>query len=529
MRPFLFLLIILPTTLACFGSAEADRAAADAARAEASFRAEAAEAAEAAANDAAIDAAKREVAGTGNKDAGSSPSDPHGNFSIPDETELRARATQLIDLGLERRGAWEMLEQLCTTAPKRLAGSPGFEKAVDWGFTAMNRIGLQNVRLEAVMVPRWVRGRTEELGFQLSDGSEIEVPVTALGGSIATGPGGVRAEVFECDGLEGVAAAGEKLRGKIAFLSRPMRSTARSTGQAYGEAVPQRTRGAIEAAKFGAVGVIVRSMSTAEDDFPHTGAMRYEDGVMKIPSAAIGVISSKRLSAELKKGIVEATLTLQCETLPDVEQWNVVGEIPGTDLADEIVVVGGHLDAWGTGVGAHDDGAGCAQSLECARLIMEAGIRPRRTVRVVLFANEENGLAGGNGYAAKHSQAEKHFLAMETDSGAFGPRGIGLSRPADVIDRLKVLGAPLGQVGAERLFRGGGGADIGPLSKDGCIMSSLKVNDERYFDVHHSANDTLESVNPREIELGAVVMAYWVSIFASMDEAGMATAQAAAK
>ena len=522
MRPFLFLLIILPTTIACFGSAEADRAAAEAARAEADIRAEAIAAA-------AIEAAKREIAGTSNMDASLSSSDPHGKFSIPEEAELRARATQLIDLGLERRGAWEMLEQLCTQAPKRLAGSPGFEKAVDWGFETMNRMGLQNVRREAVMVPRWVRGRTEELHFQLSDGSEIKVPVTALGGSIATGPGGVRAEVIECDGLEGIESAGEKLRGKIAFLSRPMRSTARSTGQAYGEAVPQRTQGAIQAAKFGAVGVIVRSMSTAEDDLPHTGMMRYEEGVMKIPSAAIGVLSSKRLSAELKKGPVEATLALQCETLPDIEQWNVVGEIPGTDLADEIIVVGGHLDAWGTGVGAHDDGAGCAQSLECARLIMEANIRPRRTVRIVLFANEENGLAGGNGYAAKHSKAEKHFLAMETDSGAFGPRGIGLSRPADVIDRLKVLGAPLGQVGAERLFRGGGGADIGPLAKDGCIMSSLKVNDERYFDVHHSANDTLEFVNPREIELGAVVMAYWVSIFASIDEVGMASTETAAK
>lgn len=451
--------------------------------------------------------------------------DPHGNWSIPDADTLRERATQLIDLGLEDRQAWDMLVELCTTAPKRLAGSRGFEKAVDWGFDAMLRIGLENVKREPVMVPRWVRGETEELSFRYADGSETDVLVTALGGSIATARGGLTAEVVECYGLEALAEAGDSVRGKIVFLSKPMRSTARTTGRAYGEAVGQRVNGASEAAKLGAVGVIVRSMSTAEDDLPHTGAMRYEEGVTKIPAAAIGVLSSERLAAELKKGPVQATLELDCETLPDVEQWNVVGEIPGTDLKDEIIVVGGHLDAWGTGVGAHDDGAGCAQSLECARLLLRAGIQPRRTVRIVLFANEENGLAGGEGYAEAHAEIEKHFLAMETDSGAFGPRGIGLSRPADVVNRLKVLGAPLGQVGAERLFRGGGGADIGPLAPSGCYMSSLRVNDERYFDVHHSANDTLDSVNPREIELGAVVMAYWISIFANVDAEALASTE----
>lgn len=451
--------------------------------------------------------------------------DAHGHFSIPDQETLRERATQMIDLGLEDRQAWNMLVELCTVAPKRLAGSPGYERAAEWGFDEMMRIGLQNVRREAVMVPRWVRGETEDLSFRLSDGSEINVPVVALGGSVGTGPGGVTAEVIECFGLEEMEKLGEKARGKIVFFSKPMRSTARTTGRAYGEAVGQRVNGAKEAAKYGAVGVIIRSMSTAEDDEPHTGQMRYEDGGPKIPAGAMGVLSSKRLAAELKKGKVEATLTLECETLPEIEQWNVIGEIPGTDLKEEIIVVGGHLDAWGVGVGAHDDGAGCAQSLECARLIMAAGIKPRRTVRIVLFANEENGLAGGNGYAEAHADKEKHFLAMETDSGAFGPRGIGLRRPADVVERLGVLGAPLAQVGAERLFNGGGGADINPLAPSGCIMSSLRVNDERYFDVHHSENDTLDAVNPREIELGAVVMAYWVSIFATMDEEGMASSE----
>lgn len=444
---------------------------------------------------------------------------------IPDDETLRARGNGLLDHGLESGRAWEYLVELCTEAPKRLAGSPGFERAVDWGFDAMIEAGLQNVRREAVMVPRWVRGDVERCVAEASDGSQLDLAVTALGGTIETGPGGITAEVVEVIGLEGLAEAGDSLRGKIAFLNKPMRATARTTGSAYGEAVGQRTRGAREAVKHGAVAVIVRSMSTKQDDNPHTGAMSYDEGGEKIPAAALGLISADKLSAALKAGAVRVTLEIEAETLPDVEQWNVVGEIPGTDLAEELIVVGGHLDAWGTGVGAHDDGAGVVQSIEAARLLLKEGHRPRRTIRVVLFANEENGLAGGRGYAERHGPGGKHFLAMETDSGAFGPRGIGLSRPRDVIDRLQGLGFPLAAVGAERLFAGGGGADIGPLRDYGCFVSSLKVNDERYFDVHHSAIDTLDNVNPRELQLGAVTMAYWLSIFADCEVGALASSE----
>lgn len=314
---------------------------------------------------------------------------------IPDDETLRARGNGLLDHGLESGRAWEYLVELCTEAPKRLAGSPGFERAVDWGFDAMIEAGLQNVRREAVMVPRWVRGDVERCVAEASDGSQLDLAVTALGGTIETGPGGITAEVVEVIGLEGLAEAGDSLRGKIAFLNKPMRATARTTGSAYGEAVGQRTRGAREAVKHGAVAVIVRSMSTKQDDNPHTGAMSYDEGGEKIPAAALGLISADKLSAALKAGAVRVTLEIEAETLPDVEQWNVVGEIPGTDLAEELIVVGGHLDAWGTGVGAHDDGAGVVQSIEAARLLLKEGHRPRRTIRVVLFANEENGLAGG--------------------------------------------------------------------------------------------------------------------------------------
>lgn len=474
------------------------------------------------------------------ENTGASPSNPAGDPSsaaaprgtwdraadgIADDEVLRERGNGLLDMGLASGRAWEYLTELCTIAPKRLAGSPGFERAVEWGFDAMVEAGLQNIRKEAVMVPRWVRGEVERCVAEAEDGSSLDLAVTALGGTIATGPGGITAEVVEVDGLEGLAEVGDSLRGKIAFLNKPMRSTARTTGSAYGEAVGQRVNGAAQAVKHGAVAVLVRSMSTKQDDNPHTGAMRYAEGGDKIPAAALGLVSADKLSEALKQGPVRVTLELEAETLPEVEQWNVVGEIPGSDLRDELIVVGGHLDAWGTGVGAHDDGAGCAQSIEAARLLLKAGHKPRRTIRVILFANEENGLAGGRGYAERHGPGGAHFLAMETDSGAFGPRGIGLSRPRDVIDRLQPLGFPLSSVGAERLFAGGGGADIGPLGDYGCYMSSLKVNDERYFDVHHSAIDTLDQVNPRELQLGAVTMAYWLSIFADCEKSALASSQ----
>ncbi len=471
--------------------------------------------AQAEADAAARAAAEADQQGTEN---GASSSDAAARWLLPELDVAAARVNQLLDTGLADRRAWTNLVELCTVAPKRLAGSPGFERAVEWGEAAMRDAGLVNIRREPVMVPRWVRGEVETCSARSVDGTPIDLAVVALGGSIGTAPGGLSAEIVEVDGLAGVEAAGERLRGKIAYLSQPMDPTVRTSGAAYGKAVPQRIRGAIEAAKFGAVGVLVRSMSTARDDLPHTGAMRYADGVTKIPAAALGVLSAERLSAAVAAGPVRVNLELDCETLPDIEQWNVVGELPGSDLVGEIMVVGGHLDAWGTGVGAHDDGAGVAQSVEAARLLKAIGFQPRRTIRVVLFANEENGLAGGRGYAERHGAAEKHVLAMETDSGAFGPRGIGASFSAAALERFRPYGQPLEVIGAERLYARGGGADIGPLAQHGALMSSLRVNDERYFDYHHAASDTLDNVNPREIELGAVVMAYWLSLFANCSE-----------
>ncbi|HEX9793429.1 MAG TPA: M20/M25/M40 family metallo-hydrolase, partial [Planctomycetota bacterium] len=352
----------------------------------------------------------------------------------------------------------------------------------------------------------------------LDDGSRLELAVCALGGSVATPAAGLTAPVVELAGMDALRAAGESVRGKIVFLSEPMAPTRRATFEAYGGAVGQRSRGAIEAARLGAVGVVIRSMSTAQDDAPHTGAMRYEDGVERIPAGALGVTSALRLARALRRGEVRSlTLAMHCRTLPEVEQWTVVGELPGTDLADQVVVVGGHLDAWDKGVGAHDDGSGCAQSIEAARLLKKVGHRPRRTLRVVLFANEENGLRGGRAYA-EETRDEPHYLAMESDSGGFSPRGIALALPEASLARLRPLGAPLAVVGAERVLPGGEGADIGPLAARGALLASLRPDDARYFDVHHSDNDVLAAVNPRELELGAVVMAYWLAVLDGIED-----------
>ncbi|TAH39690.1 MAG: M28 family peptidase [Planctomycetota bacterium] len=426
-------------------------------------------------------------------------------------------AQALLDRGLGERRAYGMLVELLEVAPKRLAGSPGYEAAARWAERTMQDIGLANVRMEPVMAPHWERGDPERASARLADGSALELSACALGGSPA---GSVTAPAVELNGLAALAeleAAGGSLQGRIVFLNQRMNPAARSSFQAYGGAAGQRTRGPALAAKLGAVGVVIRSLSSADDDVPHTGMTRFEDAGPKIPALALGVQSAERLSAALAAGKVESvTLETHCRELADREQWNVVGEIAGSKWPEEVVVLGAHLDAWETGDGAHDDGAGCTHVLEAARLLLACGVAPLRTVRVVLFANEENGLAGGRGYAEAHA-GEAHFVLIESDSGGGTPRGLGLSVDEHVLERLRPAGAPLAAIAAERVSGGGGGADIGPMAeRAGAPEGSLSVDDTRYFDLHHSANDVLESVHPRQLELGAVVLAYWAAVLADL-------------
>lgn len=436
-------------------------------------------------------------------------------------SDPQSYADALLDHGLQNGQAFPMLESLLLAAPSRLSGSQGYADACDWAEAKMRELGFDRVRREAVMVPHWVRGAPEEATLFTADGQQSGLAVCALGGSVGTPAEGIRAEVVEVSGLEALEALGEQVRGKIVFFNGPMEPIHRRTFHAYRGAVGQRSRGASEASKHGAVAALVRSMSTAQDDQPHTGSTRYAKDVEPIPAFALGVLSAQRLSEKLAAGAVQSVwLKASCETLPDVEQWNVIGELTGSELPDEYVVISGHLDAWDLGTGAHDDGGGCVQAIEAARLLRETGYTPRRTLRIIMYANEENGRRGGDRYAEQHAE-EKHFYAFESDAGVFAPQGIALNLPEEVLERLRPLGIPLAAIGAERVYPNGGGVDIAPLKDRGIPVGSLRPADARYFDLHHSWNDTLEAVNPRELQLGAIVYAYWAGIMGNLEPAAL--------
>jgi carboxypeptidase Q len=407
--------------------------------------------------------------------------------------------------------AHRMLAELCEVAPARLSGSPAAARAVEWGLETMRSLGLENVRAEPVMVPRWVRGEPETCQMLDENGWPIgALPILALGGSIATPENGIEAEVMVVRSFGELRERADEAKGKIVLFDRPMRRGLLNTFRAYGEAVPQRTSGAVEAAKAGAVFALVRSMTTRRDDAPHTGMMRYADDVPRIPTAAISVLGAEQIAAAVEDGKrVRLRIEMSCETLPDVESANVVGELRGRDLPDEIVVIGGHLDSWDVGHGAHDDGAGCVHALEAVRLLREQDLVPRRTVRVVLFMNEENGLRGGLGYEERHiEELDRHVAAIETDTGGFAPVAFSCSAEGEAFERLARRIDVLDPIGAGALIPGGGGADIGPLGKHGVTLLGLRTLDHRYFDLHHSVNDTIDAVNERELGLGAAALAY---------------------
>jgi carboxypeptidase Q len=408
---------------------------------------------------------------------------------------------------LGSNNSYGMLEDLCTSVGNRISGSPQAAKAVLWAKKKMENLGFENVHLEPVMVPRWVRGSGEEGTLLLPSGGREKLKITTLGGSIATPAGGITAEVIEVKSFDDLKQLGEKARGKIIFFNRPMDRTLSSTFAAYGGAVDQRGGGAIMAARAGAVAALVRSMTTRIDDSPHTGGMGYDDSVKKIPAAAISTRGAEHLSELLAQGVpVRIQLRLSAKTLPDVESANVVGELRGTEKPDEVIVIGGHLDSWDIGVGAHDDGAGCVQSIEALRILKKLGLQPKRTIRAVMFMNEENGLRGGLAYAAKDRPGEKHIAAIESDEGGFNPRGFAVADSA-AFAKISSWAPLLRWFEADRITLGGGAADISPLAQKGVPLIALSVDTHRYFDMHHSENDNLSAVNERELALGAAAMA----------------------
>ena len=423
-------------------------------------------------------------------------------------------AQQIVKEALGSNRAYEMLRDLCTTTGHRLSGSPGAAKAVEWTKKKMEELGFDTVWLEPVMVPRWVRGPVEEGYIVLPSGKRERLTITALGGSIGTPRQGITAEVVEVKSFGELQKLGEKAKGKIIFFNRPMDRSLVNTFAAYGGAVDQRWAGAMEAAKAGGVAALVRSMTTLLDDKPHTGSMGYVDSIKKVPSAAVSTKGAEHLSALLARGIpVKVRMVLSAQALPDVESANVLGELRGTEKPEEVIVIGGHLDSWDKGQGAHDDGAGCIEAIEALRLLKTLGLKPRRTIRAVMFMNEENGSRGGLAYAEKDRPGEKHVAAIESDEGGFTPHGFGVS---DSVAHAKLQRwAPVFKfMDANRIELGGGGADIGPLARKGVPLMSLIVDTHRYFDFHHSDNDTYEAVNERELALGAAAMAIFSYIIA---------------
>ena len=412
----------------------------------------------------------------------------------------------LLEEGLARGQAFDILRELCDVAPHRLAGSSGADRAVEWAAACMERLGFDEVRLEPCTVPRWERGAVEELVVVKPESHAGErLPVLALGGSVGTPEGGLEAEVIAVTSFEELDSRAEEARGKLVLFARPMDPAELEPFAAYGGAVTQRSRGADEASRVGAVGALVRSMTLTLDDEPHTGALNYAGTVEPVPGAAVSTLAAERVTGWLAAGeTVRLRLVLSCRKQDDVPSHNVVGEIRGRERPDEIVLIGAHLDAWDIGQGAHDDGAGCAHVIEAGRLlrVAEASLgRPRRTVRCVLFMNEENGLRGAIAYRdAHHDELGHHVLAIESDRGGFLPLGFATDASGSVLDLLRELwGAP--ESGR------GGGADISVLAEFGVPLAGLYPNPQRYFEYHHSRHDVLDAVGPRELELGAVVLA----------------------
>ncbi len=428
-------------------------------------------------------------------------------FNLSAQQNYKSVAEGIIKKGLNEQEAYTMLTELTSTIGARLSGSPQFAKAIEWGKRTMESKGFDSVWLEPVKVPHWVRNSIEKASLIVGK-KKLPLAVCALGGSIATAKKGMTAEVIEVHSFEEVRALGEKAKGKIIFYNRPFDKTKANTGEAYGGAVEQRTSGSVEAAKVGAVGVIVRSMTNALDNQPHTGAMNYNDSIPKIPAAAVSTLGANLLSEALQKEKnVRVSLQLNCETLPDVDAFNVIGQLRGTEKPNEVILLGGHLDSWDKGTGAHDDGAGCVQSIEAVRILKSLGMQPKRTIRVVLFANEENGLRGGKAYADnQRTSNEKHIAAIESDFGGGVPRGFGVDADSLQFEKIKSWSPIFDLINADKIRKGGGGADISPLSKKGVPLIGLNPDGQRYFDYHHSHNDTIDKVHPRELELGAIAM-----------------------
>ncbi len=423
---------------------------------------------------------------------------------------------RILGAALSSSRAYETLAHLTDRIGHRLSGSANLEKAVAWTSAELRRYRLDRVWTEKVKVPHWVRG--VETGRIVSP-VEHPLVVMALGMSDPTPPEGVTAEVVEVSSFDELHALGEKVKGKIVLYNRPIVANG-GEERGYGAAAGLRYRGAVEAAKQGAVGMLIRSLGTASYRLPHTGGMSYEDGVARIPAAAVSAEDAELIHRLLAaKDPVRVSYVLGCRTLPDAESANVLAEIRGRTRPAEVVLIGAHLDSWDVGTGAIDDAAGAAIVMETMRLIRSLGLHPRRTIRAVLFTNEENGLRGGRDYAERHKgELEKHVAAVESDGGAARPLGYGVSAGPGGTEIVQRIAARLEVLRAHEVKPGGGGADIGPLEKARVPLLALRQDGTRYFDYHHTEADTLDKVDPKELSMNVAAMAVLAWSLADMPE-----------
>lgn len=430
---------------------------------------------------------------------------------------------RLADTILTDGKAYGNLGVLTKRVGARLSGSPGYYKAEKWGMAALNDAGASDVRLQECMVPHWVRGGKDEADWSTTTVGEggprsragsnqagKVMDILALGNSVGTGAAGVQAPVVLIHDFDELERRKDEIRGKIVFYNYKFNPFLIETFKAYGDAVRYRVLGPSRAAKYGALAVLVRTMGEGVDNNPHTGAMVYNDSFPKIPAAAVGLRNADLLAASLERGAqVTVFMRTMAHMLPDTIAHNVIGEIRGSEFPDQYITVGGHLDSWDPAEGAQDDGAGCVQSIEVLRALQAIGYKPRHTIRVVLFANEENGGRGGQKYAAAAKEAgEKHILGLESDAGGFTPPAFSLGLSDDQLARVRAWIPLLEPYGVYQFQKGGGGSDVSPMKPVlGAVVGELLPDSQRYFDLHHSRADVLENVNKRELELGTINMA----------------------
>jgi carboxypeptidase Q len=422
----------------------------------------------------------------------------------------REPAARLIGASLSTRFAWERLAELADTYGHRLSGSEGLDGAIRWAEAEMKKDGLERVRIEPVKVPHWVRG--QESAEIVAPARRHPIAMLGLGNSVGTPSGGVEADVLSLRSFQELEAAGSRVKGRMVLFNVPFTT--------YGETVQYRAYGPSRAAALGAVAVLVRAVGPPGLRTPHTGALQYSEGAPRIPAAAVATEDADRIQRMLDRGTtVRVRLKMEAKMLPDADSFNVIGEIRGRDTPDEVVVVGGHLDSWDVGTGALDDGGGCVVTWEALRLMKTLNLRPRRTVRVVLFTNEENGLRGGLAYRDRYrTELVNHVLMLESDSGVFRPRGFGFSGTEAARARITEIATLLRGIDAHAIGPGGGGADIGPsVEAAGIPAMSLQV-EGNYFLLHHTAADTVDKIEPHDVARAAAAIAVMTYVVADMPQ-----------